>query len=268
MDAMARDTAPHEPIRSFATASWHAELLPRQPYEIRYTARKTSIGYAFDSQSGTHAFASDRICPFRARAHTLAVVPQGCDVYSRSNSGGEYLTLTPCTDTLPGTRQLTDTPDEPATRAAHALRALLLAGSPIDPLAFEHHATLLAERSRAPVGEPPSAMARWMTPQRLRWIAEIVEARLETGLTVAELAHALDLSPDFLCRAFKAAIGQTPHAYIAEQRLARARALIRAGERDLSAVAYAAGFSSHAHMTTVFQQRLGLTPREFRAALR
>lgn len=248
--------------------SWRAELLPRQPYETRYTARETVIGYAFDSQSGDHAFAGDRIRPFRVRAHTLAVVPQGCDVYSRSNSGGEYLTLTPRADVLPAARQLTDAPDAPASRAAHALRALLLAGDPIDALAFEHYATLLTERSRAPASDPPAATARWMTPRRLDRIAEIVDARMEAGLTVAELARALDLSPDFLCRAFKAALGQTPHAYIAEQRLARVRALIRAGERDLSAVAYAAGFSSHAHMTAAFRQRLGLTPRGFRAALR
>ncbi len=260
-------TVPHEPIRSFATASWRAELLPRQPYEIRYTARKTAIGYAFDSQFGAHAFATDRIRPFRVRAHTLAVVPEGCDVYSRSSQGGEYLTLAPMTGDLPGARQITDAPNPVASRAAHALRALLLGGDPIDPSAFEHHATLLGACGDAPEPDPPAAMARWMTPRRLDRIAEFVDARLETGLTVAELADALDLSPDFLCRAFKAAVGLTPHAYIAEQRLARVRALIRAGERDLSAIAYASGFSSHAHMTAAFRQRLGLTPRGFRAAL-
>jgi hypothetical protein len=49
--------------------------------------------FAFESQAGTHAFATDRITDFRTRPNSLAYVPKGCDVVSRSPEGGEYLTL-------------------------------------------------------------------------------------------------------------------------------------------------------------------------------
>ena len=266
---MPPEPARPEPIRSRACSHWRVDLLPRQPYETRFTAQTTTIGYAFDSQSGNHAFASDRVRPFRVRAQTLAVVPSGCDVYSHSGAGGEYLTITPLAESLlRGARQITDSATPSATHAARALRALLLADAPVDPLEIEAHAMTLAQCGQSPDTTPPANAARWMTPQRLKRIAEIVDTLIETGPTVADLAAALQLSPDFLCRAFKAAIGQTPHAYILDRRLARARAMIHAGTGDLSEIAYASGFSSHAHMSSAFRQRLGVTPRAFRAALR
>lgn len=261
---MSIEPARHEPIRTRNSARWRVELLPRRSYEAHYTPAETVIGYAFESQSGTHAFASDRVRAFRVRAHTLAVVPAGCEVFSRSDTGGEYLTL--ATAGAISARQFTDAPDAAATAAAHALRALLLADAD-DPLLFDHHAETLAARAGLTGAAPQPEAARWMTDRRLQRIAEIVEARLEHGLTVADIAADLGLSSDFLCRAFKAAVGQTPHAYILDRRIARARGLIRAGADSLSDVAYAAGFSSHAHMSTVFRQRLGITPHGFRRAL-
>ncbi|WP_202329346.1 helix-turn-helix domain-containing protein [Mesorhizobium sp. L-8-3] len=62
-----------------------------------------------------------------------------------------------------------------------------------------------------------------------------------------------------------AAPSPPPHAYIVDRRLARA--LIAACAEDLSAVAFATGFSSHAHLATAFRQRLGLSPSAFRRSL-
>ncbi|MGE4528515.1 MAG: helix-turn-helix domain-containing protein [Rhodospirillaceae bacterium] len=253
-----------EPVRRFASAAWQAELLPRQPYEVRYTTESAAIGFAFDSQAGDHAFASDRVRPFRVRARSLAFVPAGCEVYSRSAAGGEYLRLI-----LPGAAEgmaerFSNSQDAAAARAAWSLRALLLAGVPPDPLLFDAHAAELAAHAAAPRAATDTAAARWMTPQRLNRIAEMVETRLETGLSVPDMAAELGLSADFFSRAFKAATGETPHAYVLSRRIARARALIHAGADDLSTVAYAAGFSSHAHMSAAFRRILGVTPGALR----
>jgi len=77
--------------RRACIGSWQVELLPRAPYEVRYTPSKTVIGFSFEAQVGTHAFASDTAKQFHARPNGLACVPAGCDVYSQSPSGGEYL---------------------------------------------------------------------------------------------------------------------------------------------------------------------------------
>jgi AraC family transcriptional regulator len=143
---------------------------------------------------------------------------------------------------------------------------MLLAGAEAEPLYFEANIAVLREAvSRVFAGEAqhPQA-ARWMTAQRLRLIDELIEAKLESRLTVEDLAAALQLSSGFFRRAFKAAVGQTPHDYIIERRLARARALLRGSTSGLAEIAVACGFASHAHMTALFRQRFGVTPNRLR----
>ena len=103
-----------------------------------------------------------------------------------------------------------------------------------------------------------------MTPQRLRQVDELIEARLDGRLTVQEIADHLGLSVGFFCRAFRTAIGQSPHDHIIDRRIARARTLLADPVLDLAAIALGSGFASHAHMTATFRKRLGVAPRELR----
>lgn len=258
-----------EPTRRVTVGRWTAELLPRQAYEARYTADCALLGFAFDSQEGVHAYAGDRIRPFRATPNGLACVPEGCDVYSRSPAGGEYLAVTGFDLDGAGGFPFSDRMDPPAIAAAHATRRLLLAFSAADTLHFEALMGFLIERLHVQIRgrQAPADSARWMTAQRLRRVDELIEARLDRMLTVQDLANELDLSAGFFSRAFTQATGRSPHAYILDRKIARARALIAAGAEDLSAVALAAGFSSHAHFTTVFRQKLGVSPSQLRTAL-
>jgi AraC family transcriptional regulator len=256
------------PLRMMS-GTWRAELLPRSAYHAAYTAATLVIGFAFESQSGVHAFASDRKLDFRARPNSLAYVPAGCDVYSVSDHGGEYLKIAvDCKgkDDWPGPRRFSDAIDAIAIEAARRLRRELLSKDCTDELECERFVQALKERAacilHAPL--PERSAASWMTPQRLRRIDELVEERLDTKLTVEELANALQLSAGFFSRAFAAAIGQAPHDYIIDRRVSRARALLRSTALDLGAIAQASGFSSHAHMTATFRKRLGVSPRALR----
>src|SRR5436190_2043744 len=64
-------------------------------------------------------------------------------------------------------------------------------------------------------------------------------ARLDTKLTIEDLAGALGLSAGFFSRAFKAAVGKAPHAYIVDCRISRARRLLKSTELDLTTIAHA-----------------------------
>jgi AraC family transcriptional regulator len=246
---------------------WTVELLPQNGYEARYTAAAPVIGFAFDSQVGIHAFGTDRRTGYRAKPNGLAFVPSGCDVYSSSESGGEYLKIAigPGTETpWVWTQRFSDAVDPSAIKAAQALRRLLLSGEAIDPLSCERLVHALEARATAMLSLKPGRAAAWMTPQRLRRIDELIEARLDARLTVQDLAEALGLSAGFFARAFKRATGQAPHDYIIERRIARARWLLRDRGLGLAAVALAAGFASHAHMTATFRTRLGIPPQSLR----
>lgn len=262
-----------EPVRRAAIGHTRIELLPRAAYEAAYTAGHAVIGFAFESQSGMHAFAGDRSVAFRTRPNSLAFVPAGCDVYSQSNKGGEYLTVAvmPDAGNAAAERRFSDLIDPAAIEAAQALRRLLLMPRSPDLLALERHALALKECAVRALcsGFDQPRTAQWLTPQRHRRIDDLIEARLDGPLTVRDLASALHLSAGFFSRAFKAATGKPPHAYILDCRIARAREMLRsASPGDLSAIAQACGFASHAHMTTAFRARLGAAPSDLRKTIR
>lgn len=256
--------------RCAVIGAWSAELLPRRSYCATYRPDVPVVGFAFDGQTGAHAFGSDRKTDFRTRPNSLAFVPAGCDVYSTSNQGGEYLRLTferSRDEPWPCSRRFSDAIDPLAIDAAEQLRRQLLTIEGADELQCERFVEMLRERALSVLGETSTrpAARSWMTPRRLRLIDDLIEVRLHTKLTVQSLADELELSGGFFCRAFHAAVGKAPHDYIIDRRISRARTLLANGAPGLSAVALASGFSSHAHMTAIFRKRLGVTPGELRA---
>jgi AraC family transcriptional regulator len=249
----------------------YVELLPRMPYDTCYTPDTAVIGFAFETQTGTHSFASSRRTPFRARPNGLAYVPQGCDVASTSRDGGEYLrieTTLRSSDDLSASRRFSDLTSPAAIESAQELRAALLSGGYVDPLVLEGCVSTLRSVVEGVLAgrEANPRAGRWMTARRLKLIDDIIEERMGGALTVGEIASTLGLSQGFLSRAFKAAVGKTPHEYIVDRRVARARRLLQNSTQGLAAIAAASGFSSHAHMTTQFRRRLGITPSRLRGA--
>ena len=111
-----------------------------------------------------------------------------------------------------------------------------------------------------------TSAARYLTPYRARQIDEIIDAHLDGKLLVSDIAGSLGLSAGYLARAFKASAGKPLYDHITDCRVSRARELIIRTERSLMEIALLCGFSSHAHMTSVFRARLGLTPKQLRAA--
>jgi AraC family transcriptional regulator len=60
---------------------------------------------------------------------------------------------------------------------------------------------------------------RGLDRRRLTRVKEFIEAHLEGDLAIAQLAKVASLSQFHFARAFKAAVGQSPHQYVSAQRL-------------------------------------------------
>ena len=89
-----------------------------------------------------------------------------------------------------------------------------------------------------------------------------LEERWAQPVTLAELAAHAGLSRFELARTFRAQVGLPPHAFQLDLRIARARALLAAGEPP-AAVAAACGFCDQAHLTRVFKRAVGVTPARY-----
>lgn len=243
---------------------WAIELLPGAAYQARYIASQAAIGFAFDSQGGRHAIGSDRIRPFHALPNGLAMVPPGCDVFSESPRGGEYLRVLRTDGALAlGERPFNDFIDPQAIALAQRMRNALLRPGAADD--WQTWATALCERAQAALTASADSAGQPMTTPRLRTLDEFIDAHLGEPLTVQAMAALLGLSEGFFMRAFKQAVGKSPHSYLIDRRLARARLLLRDTAWGLAAIAQACGFASQAHMATLFKQRLGISPSALRA---
>ena len=251
-----------EPVRRVEAGPWTIELLPGSAYAARYVASHAAIGFAFDSQQGLHAIGSDRVLPFVATPNGLAFVPAGCDVLSESAEGGEYLRVVRADGmTLMGDQPFNNRIDPQAISLALRMRNALLHASMDDD--WEAWALALAERAMAQqvLPTPPRGS---ITGRRMRLLDEFIDASLEGSLSVQAMAELLELSEGFFMRAFKQTTGKSPHSYLIDRRLAKARALLRDSTAGLSGIALICGFSSQAHMATAFKQRLGVSPAQLR----
>ncbi len=98
----------------------------------------------------------------------------------------------------------------------------------------------------------------------LRRVREKIEANIDSELTLTSLARESGYSLAHFLRMFRAATGLTPHQFVLELRLTRAKELLSRKKSSLIDVALSCGLSSQSHMTSVFRQHQAITPAEFR----
>jgi AraC family transcriptional regulator len=112
-----------------------------------------------------------------------------------------------------------------------------------------------------PVRTPPmQTMSGW----RMRRVIEYIEEHLDGNLSLEAMAAEVEISPMYLARAFKAAIGQSPHRYVLGRRIDRAKELLRNTDIPVVDVALSVGFSSQSHLSHWFQRYVGLSPAAYR----
>ncbi|HEY4046241.1 MAG TPA: helix-turn-helix domain-containing protein, partial [Acidobacteriaceae bacterium] len=120
-----------------------------------------------------------------------------------------------------------------------------------------------ARVEKQPVKRTVSPLPR----RQLRRVLERMQADLSANLNLATLAAESGYSRGHFLRTFRAATGQTPHDYLMELRLSKAQALISNRSMPLIDIAAACGFCSHAHLTTTFRLKFGLSPSKYRRGL-
>ncbi|NUT76719.1 AraC family transcriptional regulator [Pseudomonas sp. C1C7] len=109
--------------------------------------------------------------------------------------------------------------------------------------------------------------ARYSEDPRLPLVAqrarEYLQAHAHEDIGLDQLAAATGVDRFRLTRAFKAAFGMAPHAYLVQLRLAIARRLLAGGEQP-ARVAMALGFADQSHLGRWFVRAYGLTPALYR----
>lgn len=103
-----------------------------------------------------------------------------------------------------------------------------------------------------------------LAPRKLRQIADYINSNLEQSISVMNLAGIVGFNHDYFTRSFKQTTGKTPHRFLLEQRIERAKLLLKTTILPISEIAVRCGFSDQSHLTTQFRLLTGFTPRRFR----
>ncbi|WP_159995848.1 helix-turn-helix transcriptional regulator [Roseomonas sp. 18066] len=131
----------------------------------------------------------------------------------------------------------------------------------------QHAAGLILDRASrllAPPPPPPPVTPGGLAGWQVARLTRHVEASLGGPILQKDLAAVARLSTGHFARAFKQSFGITAHAYVMQQRMARARRLMLETEAPLSQVALLCGMADQPHFSRVFRRMEGSTPMAWR----
>lgn len=106
-----------------------------------------------------------------------------------------------------------------------------------------------------------------LPPYRLKQAINYINCNLAENIKTYEIAKMLNLSQYYFCRLFRESTGIPPYRYIIQQRISKAKSLIRENKLSLLDIAIECGFSSQSQMTHHFRKLVGVTPKVYRDRL-
>lgn len=130
----------------------------------------------------------------------------------------------------------------------------------------------LMDRVREAIGRPTAVapgdtrtMARGgLAPWQVRRVVRRMAEGLGETVGQPELAAEVGLSPSHFCRAFKAAMGVSPHRYLIGLRIERARQLLAESRMAVIDVGAAVGYDDPSYFARLFRRATGLSPAGYR----
>lgn len=94
-----------------------------------------------------------------------------------------------------------------------------------------------------------------------------IEHHLEEKLTLHDIANSVSLSEYYFHNNFSMATGITPHQYLIECRIEKAKKLLWNTEISMNEIAEKCGFCSQQHFNKIFKKATGISPGNYRKEL-
>lgn len=110
----------------------------------------------------------------------------------------------------------------------------------------------------------PAIAPRHAHYARLNKVIRHINANLADALSIPKLAAIAEVSDAHFRRIFIDAVGQSPHRYIRNRRLARARSLLVTTNLPIAVIADECGFHGQSHLTKCFRSTHAVTPAVYR----
>lgn len=100
----------------------------------------------------------------------------------------------------------------------------------------------------------------------LRRARDLIDRHFAERVDLDAMARAAGFSRYHFARAFRAAYGETPGAYLTRRRVERAQDLLRSANLTVTEICHLVGFSSLGSFSAKFAELVGVPPTEYRRA--
>jgi AraC family transcriptional regulator len=105
---------------------------------------------------------------------------------------------------------------------------------------------------------------RNLTHIHLQQAIDYIHTNLDRDLSLFQIAKVINISPTYFASLFKRATGTSPHQYVIQQRVERAKVMLSKTDLAIADIALQVGFSSQSHLTQQFKRLTGVTPKQVR----
>lgn len=122
-------------------------------------------------------------------------------------------------------------------------------------------------RSYSTTGPKLSNYADGLSATKLTLVREYINAHLQQDLKLVEIAAIAQMSPYHFLRLFKQKLGITPHQYILQRRIEKAKSLLHESKLSIAEIAVTVGFCDQSHLNRCFKRLVGVTPKQLLKAL-
>ncbi len=184
--------------------------------------------------------------------------------YFEKAAAAEVLTV-PFTDRLPGEdNRISLSQEEQAQMFSHlhAMEAAIGNMPQSDSLLYAHLVQILHILCNRFSSGGQKQLGDRLTPVLKQAVQYISENYLSIKST-AEIARHCHISTSYLCRIFREHLHASPVDFVNENKLSYAKYLLQNG-RNVTEACYDAGFNSYNYFITLFKEKNGMTPGEYR----
>jgi AraC family transcriptional regulator len=103
-----------------------------------------------------------------------------------------------------------------------------------------------------------------LAPWQMRRASELLHENIHGRIRLSELARECGLSVSHFARSYKISFGMSPHQWLIQHRIERAKELMSETGSSLMEIAIQSGFSDQAALTRTFRQIVGVAPGSWR----
>jgi len=141
---------------------------------------------------------------------------------------------------------------------------IIISGQEIEPMKVETLGLLAVLQLYPLMGGNFRYSAGHLTLLQQRKLAEFIEHRIGSSISLSDMAAVAELSRYHFARSFARTYGRPPHQYLLLRRISLAATLLANSNIPVSDIAIRVGFSSPARLSIAFHRIIGRSPRVFR----